>query len=180
VGAKRTIEDLVIDRGVHLRVEWYWRADGTMPGRDEYEALTQQEREDLLAAVGHWVKRKPGEHAHKSVVNREHEKPLILAIKVGKRRFPTFEGIPGSSWIVLESYEKEGNKRDKVGDRAIERAVKARDDYYQRVKRDTYYPSESREGTSPAETGSEDRKVAERRTNIGGGGAKGSRSRRAH
>jgi hypothetical protein len=41
---------------------------------------------------------------------------------------------------VLASYEKEGEKRDKAGDRAIERAVKARGDYYERVKSKKYYP----------------------------------------
>ena len=106
---RRTIYDLVIDRSPHLRLEWYWKVDGTMPGRDEFDVLTADERAAFLVATAHWKNRNAGERPLMSFINKEHEKPLILAIKVGSRRFPTFEGIPGSSWIVMESYRKKGS-----------------------------------------------------------------------
>lgn len=81
-----------------------------MPGRDEYDRLTDDEASDFLAAIAHWLERKPGDRPLRSVVNEENKNPLILAVKAGKRRFPAFEGIPGSSWIVLESYPIRGTK----------------------------------------------------------------------
>jgi hypothetical protein len=160
VGRRRDLDDLVIDRGVLLRLEWYWKADGSMPGRDEYDDLTEDEVSEFLASVAHWLERKPGERPLKSVVNEENKNPLILAVKVGKRRFPAFEGIPGSSWVLLESYPKEGQKRDKVGDRAIERAVKAKQDYYRRVKAGSYYQAAPPTRTGDAETRAGDRRDA--------------------
>jgi hypothetical protein len=139
VGVRRRANDLVIARGAWIRVEWYWKPDETMPGMDEYDALTADQSRSFMAAVSHWLDRKPGERPLRSVINEEKKNPLILAIKVGKLRFPVFGGIPGSSWIVLESYLKEGQRRDKVGDRAIARAVNAKKDYERRVAAGTYY-----------------------------------------
>jgi hypothetical protein len=144
MGVKRSLRDLVIDRSEYLRLEWYWKADRTMPGLDDYQALSPRDQEAFLVAVGHWTKRKPGERPLRSVVNTERERPLILAIKAGDRRFPAFAGIPGSSWIVTASYRKKGQKRDQAGDRAIERAVKARQDYLARVEARCYYETEPR------------------------------------
>jgi hypothetical protein len=143
MGVKRSLRDLVIEQGPFLRLEWYWRADGTMPGHDEYDDLSTREREEFIVAVTHWLNRKPGERPLQSVINKEWEKPLIVAIKAGSRRFPTFEGIPGSSWVVMASYRKKGQKRDQAGDRAIQRALTARQDYIARVKAKAYYKRDS-------------------------------------
>lgn len=124
-----------------------------MPGLDVYESLSDTERDEFLAALKHWGTLPAGTLPQRSLVNTENNQPLILAVKAGKLRYPAFKPASGPNWIILEPYEKEGDKRDKVGDRAIEAAVKAKKDYDVRSASGTYYDliqtGEKRHRTSP-------------------------------
>src|ERR1700730_5574095 len=113
----RSIADLVIASFPQRRFEWYWKNDRSMPGRDFYDAVSEPERDELLAALTHWGTLAPGKLPQKSLVNTENKSPLILAVKAGKLRYPAFKAASGPNWIVLVPYLKEGEKRDKVGDR---------------------------------------------------------------
>jgi hypothetical protein len=110
-----------------------------MPGLNAFESLTVRDRDDFLASVEHWGQVKPGDRPAQSRINEERKNPLIVAIKAGKHRFTAFREESGPTWIVFAHYLKEGEKRDKTGDRAVERTVKARDSYFERVKKGTYY-----------------------------------------
>ena len=74
-----------------------------------------------------------------SRVNIENTNPVIVAIKAGKHRFTAFREESGPTWIVFGHYAKEGEKRDKTGDRVIETTKRARDRYFERVEDGTYY-----------------------------------------
>lgn len=94
-------------------------------------------QEDFLASVTHWASIAVGTKALQTRVNTEHDNPIIVAIKAGKHRFTAFREEHGSMWIVAHAYLKEGQKRDKTGDRAIEKAIAARADYFKRVAEGT-------------------------------------------
>ncbi|HEX3462570.1 MAG TPA: hypothetical protein VHS78_00770 [Candidatus Elarobacter sp.] len=72
-------------------------------------------------------------------MNTEHADPLIVAVKATKLRFTAFREDRGATWVVFRSYVKEGEKRDKTGDRVVLRTLNARKLYYKRVGDGTYY-----------------------------------------
>jgi hypothetical protein len=80
-----------------------------------------------------------GQRPVKSRVNREHSDPLIVTVKAGKQRFTAFREDSGPTWIVFGHYLKEGEKRDKTGDRVVTATVRARERYAKRVEDGTYY-----------------------------------------
>lgn len=136
---KRTDADLTIHVGEHRSFEWFWAQDDTMPGLDVYENLRARDRDDFLASVIHWGSLAPGVRLLESRVNVEHHNPLIVAIKAGKHRFTAFREESGPAWIVTGHYLKKGQKRDKAGDRVVERTLGVRAEYFTRVKGGTYY-----------------------------------------
>ncbi len=136
---KRTDRELTIHVGQHRSFEWYWAPNGTMPGLDAYDDLPAREQDDFLASVIHWGGVPPGIRPLQTRINDEHDDPLIVAIKAGKHRFTAFREEHGSTWIVSHHYLKEGQRRDKIGDRAIKRAIAARTDYCRKTSEGTYY-----------------------------------------
>lgn len=135
----RSLADVVIAAFPHRRFEWYWRTDRTMPGRDAYDGASEFERDEFLAALKHWGTLAMGKLPQKSLVNTENKKPLVLAVKAGRLRYPAFQPAAGPNWIILDPYPKEGEQRGKVGNRAIQAAIKAKKDYDARTIAGTYY-----------------------------------------
>lgn len=120
--------------------EWYWDAADEMPGQDGYDALSDEDSEAFLSVVYGWGALKHGVKPARSQVNVESKDPLILAIKAGKMRFPVFQKEGEDTWVVCgPPYKKEGQKRDKTGDRCIARAIKQLKDFEERVSRGEYY-----------------------------------------
>ena len=72
-------------------------------------------------------------------MNQEHEDPLIVAIKAGKHRFTAFREVSGSTWVLDKYYLKEGEQRDKTGDRAVKQTIKSREIYICMVEEGRYY-----------------------------------------
>ncbi len=136
---KRSHRDLSIYVGQHRNFEWYWASNGSMPGRDAFEALPSRDQDDFLASIIHWASVPRGGRPLQTRINNENDDPLIIAIKAGKHRFAAFREEDGSTWIVSHHYLKKGQQRDKTGDRAIVKAIKARADYWRRVSEGTYY-----------------------------------------
>ncbi len=136
---KRTETDLTIHVGEYHSFEWYWSANATMPGLDAYEALPVRDQDDFQASVIHWGAIPPGGRPVQRRINEEYEDPLIVAIKAGKHRFTAFREESGPTWIVFGHYLKEGQKRDKTGDRVVRKTVSARAEYFERVNEGTYY-----------------------------------------
>ena len=139
MGMPRRTHDLTIHGGTYRSFEWFWAEDGSMPGLDSFERLPRHAQDDFLASVEHWGDVEIGKRAAQSRVNQENDDPLIVAIKAGKHRFTAFREESGPAWIVYAHYLKEGMKRDKTGDRAVERTIKARTIYFQNVKSGKYY-----------------------------------------
>ncbi len=135
----RTADDLTIHTGPYRSFEWFWERDDSMPALDAYESLTARDQDDFLASVEHWGAIPPGQRPAMSRVNREHTTPLIVAIKAGKQRFTAFREDSGPTWIVFGHYLKEGEKRDKTGDRVVSATVRAHERYEKRVDDGTYY-----------------------------------------
>jgi hypothetical protein len=124
---------------MHRSFEWFWADDGSMPGFDAFESLRPREQNDFEGSLDHWGNVEPGQRPAQSRVNAEHEKPLVLAMKAGKHRFTAFREPRGHTWIVFGHYLKEGEKRDKTGDRVVARTLLARHNYFKRVNNGTYY-----------------------------------------
>ncbi len=137
---RRTAENLVIHEGIKRVFEWYWNDNGKMPGLDAFERMTAANQDEFLARLEAWGATRLGDRLPPSQLNVESEEPLILAIKVGKLRYPVFHASGSNAWIVCgPPYEKQGKKRDIRGDRAIERARRQRQDYHRAVKGLYYY-----------------------------------------
>ena len=135
----RTAGDLTIHDGPYRGFEWFWAEDRSMPALDVYELLPIRDSDDFLASLENWGNTPAGLRPPKSRVNSENTNPVIVAIKAGKHRFTAFREKSGPTWIVYAHYTKKGQKRDKIGDRAVENTKKARDQYVERVKDGTYY-----------------------------------------
>jgi hypothetical protein len=135
----RSAADLTIHVGRYRSFEWFWENDGSMPALDAYGALVMRDQDDFFASVEHWGGALPGSRPAQSRVNTENKDPLIVAIKAGKQRFTSFREESGATWIVYAHYLKEGEKRDKTGDRVVAATVKAREQYFKRVDDGTYY-----------------------------------------
>ncbi len=110
-----------------------------MPALDVFERLPSRDQDDFIASLENWGNTPPGLRPAISRVNSENTNPVIVAIKAGKQRFTAFREESGPTWIVYAHYAKEGQKRDKTGDRAVDATKKARDRYFERVKDGTYY-----------------------------------------
>ena len=139
MGKVRTGDELTIHDGPYRSFEWFWSDDNSMPALDIYESLAPREQNDFLASIIHWGNTPPGQRPLRSRINEESANPLTVAIKAGKHRFTAFREERGSAWIVIGHYLKEGEKRDKTGDRAIARTLEARHLYLKRVRNGTYY-----------------------------------------
>jgi hypothetical protein len=135
----RRAADLTIHDGSYRGFEWFWADDQTMPGLDVFERIAIRDQDDFIASVVNWSNTPAGLKPPVSRVNIENKNPVIIAIKAGKHRFTAFREESGPTWIVYGHYAKEGQKRDKTGDRVIENTKKARDRYFERVKVGTYY-----------------------------------------
>lgn len=135
----RSSADLSIHEGRYRSFEWFWELDGSMPGLDAYENLRARDQDDFLASVEHWGDVVPGARPAQSRVNGEHKDSLIVAVKAGKHRFTAFREQSGPTWIVYAHYLKEGQKRDKTGDRAVEATLRAQKRYFEQVTEGTYY-----------------------------------------
>jgi len=139
VGKVRTEHELRIHEGAYWSFEWYWRMDGQMPALDAFEMLTKEEQDGVIASFEHWGSVKPGESPSRKRVNREHNAPLILAVKSKKHRFAAFHADGTRTWIVATYYAKQSEKLDKRGRVAIRVTLSARDDFNYRVKDGAYY-----------------------------------------
>ena len=124
--------------GRHVTVEWYWDPRNEMPGLDAYDALDEETQARFLATIELLSETRPGDQVSATLLNVEHKKPLILAIKAIKSRFPCFRAA-GQTLIITGHYLKQGEKLDKRGARAIREAVVARKDYLRRTSNDSYY-----------------------------------------
>lgn len=137
----RTGAELAVVDGEVRSLEWYWAADGTMPGLDVFETLDDDAKAAIIATFRHWADLPYGKRAADSRINEEHADPKILAAKAGKHRFTMFHA--GSEiWIVHRHYPKGKKKLDKIGKATVKTTVLAIHDYQRRVKDGTYYERE--------------------------------------
>jgi len=138
---KRSSDDLSVVDGEVRSVEWFWASDGTMPGLDDFEALRDDDKAAVIAAVQHWADLPFGKRALESRINEENANPKILAVKAGKHRFTMFHG-GAQTWIIHGYYRKGKRKLDKVGKVAMKTTKIAIADYEERAKDGKYYERE--------------------------------------
>jgi hypothetical protein len=138
VAGGRTSDDLSVVDGEVRSLEWFWAADGTMPGLDVFEALDPESQAAVIATFRHWADLPHGKRASESRINEENADPKILAAKAGKHRFTMFHS-GGEIWVVHRHYPKGKAKLDKIGKAVIKTTVRAIADYEQRVKDGDYY-----------------------------------------
>ena len=135
---KRSAAELTVHSGPHLTIEWYWNPRNEMPGLDAYLGLDEDTQARFLASISLLSETRRGEQVSTTLVNVEHTKPLILAVKAIKSRFPCFHAA-GAKVVITGQYIKHGEKLDKRGERAICEALVAREDYLLRNNDGVYY-----------------------------------------
>jgi hypothetical protein len=146
VPRKRTIAELYVHDGEKRNFEWYWDPDNEMRGLDAFEKLSIHDQDDFASRLEMWGDLPHGVLPSKTQVNVENSSPLVLAIKTGKYRFPTFHADRTNTWIITGPYTKQSQKRDKRGDVAIARTIRERADYDQRTKEKRYYQRDRKKG----------------------------------
>jgi len=109
-----------------------------MPALDAFEGLPANDQDAVVATFKHWGDLPRGLRISETRVNEEHDNPKIFAAKAGKHRFTVFHAAV-DVWIVHGYYAKRKAKLDKVGRATVERAIRAKDDYEERVERGVYY-----------------------------------------
>jgi hypothetical protein len=134
----RTSDDLAVVDGDVRSLEWFWTAEGEMPGLDAFEKFDDEAKAGVIATFRHWADLPHGKRASQSRLNEENAAPKILAAKAGKHRFTMFHA-GGDIWIVHRHYLKSKEKLDKVGKAVVRTTVLAIDDYQRRVKGGSYY-----------------------------------------
>ena len=137
----RTSADLAVVVGEVRALEWFWAANGSMPGLDTFESLDSDAREAIVATFRYWADLPHGKRALESRVNAEHESPKILVAKAGKHRFTMFH-VGDETWIIHRYYPKGKTKLDRVGRIVVNATVHAIADYSRRVKDGEYYERE--------------------------------------
>jgi hypothetical protein len=89
------------------------------------------------SAFRHWGSVAPGDRPLESRVNVENERPTV-AVNSGQHRFLAFRS-KSADWIVAGYYRKKSEKREKSGDREVERAERALTSYEARVGERVYH-----------------------------------------
>lgn len=125
------LSEYIIYAGAAFTVEWYIDPNGHSPSRAYYEALPVERRVPLLKLV-----RLMGEVGKIFDLRKfRNEGDKIFAFKPQPDRFLCFF-FAGRKIIVTNAFEK---KSDKLPKSEKERALRAKNDYEQRIRLGTYY-----------------------------------------
>ena len=122
-------------KGTKFEIEWYFDDRGRSDVLDYFDNLSIDRQKKLFYLLRHL-----GDKG--KIFNIEkfrNEGDQIYAIKPAPDRFLCFF-VEGSKIIITNAYEK---KTDKMPPREKEKALKAKADYIQRCKKESYYDEKS-------------------------------------
>jgi len=124
-------EDVLIYRGSQFTIEWYFDDQGRSPAKDYYEKLSIERRVKFIKLA-----RLMGEAGKIFDVTKfRNEGDQIYAFKPQPDRYLCFF-VVGRKIIVTNGFEK---KSQKLPQKEKDRALRAKEDFEQRIKKGAYY-----------------------------------------
>jgi len=131
-------EEFIYYDGLTFRIEWYYAADGRMPGRECYLALDEIDQERLDKIVKYLADSPFGVQLPKSLYRVEDAANKIYAFKPRAERFFNFIAA-GRRIVITNAYRKHSQKMGKTDLDKLKTAAVHREDYLRRVGNGTYY-----------------------------------------
>ncbi len=124
----------ILCRGEKLKVEFYFSDDGRIPARELLEGVNGRRVAVKLAALAKLIADRAVVYDEKKyrIVDRKHR---IFEFKVLAYRFFSFFSAGGK--VIITSGYRKGSK--KVNKQELNRAVRLKQDYMERVERSEYY-----------------------------------------
>lgn len=120
----------ILLRGKKYTVEWYFNQNDNSQAKDYYEELQDDEKASLLAIILFF-----DEVGHVNKKKFNYEGDSIYALKPKPDRFLCFF-FEGNKIIVTNAFRK---KQQKLSPTEKKKALNAKTDYYERIKKGTYY-----------------------------------------
>lgn len=133
-------EEILFYDGRHFTVEWFYLADGRLPGLEYYRRLPEVDQHKLKLLVVYIADNPHGTHLPVTMYRIEDKANKIFAFKPRSERFFNFM-TEGSTIIITNAYQKHSQKMTKQGLEQLGIAVRYRQDYLRRMKEGTYYES---------------------------------------
>ena len=125
--------------GETFTVEWYYDEQGRMKAKECYlEQLSEDEKDRLRSMVVYIANSPHGTFLPKRLYNLEDAENKIYAFKPKDYRFFNFM-TAGKKIIIVDAYRKHSQKMGKKDLNLVRTAIKAREDYLDRIQRGTYY-----------------------------------------
>ncbi len=125
--------------GETFTVEWYFDEQGRMKAKEYYtDQLSQDEKDRLRSIVEHTADSPLGTFLPKSLYNLEDPENKIYAFKPTDYRFFNFMAI-GKKIIIVGAYRKHSQQMGKKDLNLLRTAIKARQNYFDRIQGGTYY-----------------------------------------
>ncbi len=131
-------EDFKIYAGRSFTAEWYYRKDGVMPAFDYYMSLMELDKERFNDIVEYFCDRPHGILLPKTWYRIVDQKNDIYEFKPRDARFFNFT-TAGRKIIVTNAYHKHSQQMTKQDKEGIKISAQCRQDYFQRIKEETYY-----------------------------------------
>ena len=128
----------IIYTGRTYQVEWYFRDDKTMPGYEFFQALSDQDKARFIVLAQHLANAQRGTFLPKKHYNIEDTKHGIYAFKPHAERFLNFM-TSGGKIIVTNGFHKRSQKLRQKEREEVEKAIRFKNDYENRIKRGDYY-----------------------------------------
>jgi hypothetical protein len=121
-----------------LTVEFYYRADGSIPAEQFYNARSDGEKRRLFHILEQMTDHPRGKPLPKTMFNEEDAANEIYAFKPFKGRYLGFFA-PGGKFIICDTYLKQTQQVGKREKQQIKATIAKKKDYFDRVKSGAYY-----------------------------------------
>ena len=128
----------LIHRGKYFTAEWYYTAEGIMPGFDYYEELDEIDRDRFDDLTRYLCETRPGSILPKTIYRIEDRAERIYALKPRAERFFNFT-TAGAKIILTNAYHKHSQRMGKGDMESLKFSVRCKRDYFRRLEEGTYY-----------------------------------------
>lgn len=124
----------ILCRGEKLQVEFYFSEDGRIPARELLESVSDRKVAVKLAALAELIADRAVVYDEKKyrIIERKHR---IFEFKILSYRFFSFFSSGGR--VIITSGYRKGSK--KVNKQELNRAIRLKQNYTERVERGEYY-----------------------------------------
>ena len=132
--------DALIHPGRYFTAEWYYTAEGSMPGHDDYDTLGEIDQDRFDDLIRYLCETRPGSLLPKTIYRIEDHAHRIFALKPRAERFFNFM-TAGAKVIVTNAYHRHSQQMTKTDLECLKFAVRSKQDYLRRTAEGASYES---------------------------------------